>query len=155
MDGFTFKDEFWNFIRISNLCLEHAVRPLAQSHGLTMLQLKALIEVEGNYGITVSILADRMGFTNGNTSSMCKKMEKDGWIIRERNETDERCVNLFITDEGKEILIQIKESISCRYDPILHRCSESQIEEIERSMSLLNDIVKLVYQECILKEGEK
>lgn len=155
MSKFTFKDEFWDFIRISNLCLEHAVRPAAQSHGLTMLQMKALMEVEGSCGITVSTLAERMGFTNGNTSAMCKKMEKEGWITRERNEEDERCVNLSITEGGREVLGRIKGSLSCRYDSILNHCSESQVEELEKSMTLLNDIVKMIYQECILKEGEE
>lgn len=154
MDVCKFGDDIWTLIRLSSICVEQSFRPITEEHGLTLLQLKILAELSRHHPITVSSLAERTHLTNGNTSSMCKKLEKSGFLLRQRDPNDERCVNLVITPEGKRVFHDIQDQISQRYCHILKRYTPAELEQIESSLSLLSTLVGELYEGSRLEGGE-
>lgn len=95
--------------------------------GLTHLQLTILVILKEKKSNTVGNLSKELGINQGNTSSICKKIEKMGYLERKRNEQDERVVNLFLTKEGEKVIDTISSEWKRMIDPILEETSEEAL----------------------------
>lgn len=89
--------------------LSTALEPVTRDQGLTMTQLRFLCEIKIRQPITVGMLSSIVGENKGNCSSMCKKLENAGYLIRRRCPQDERRVELQLTVQGEELLRRISE----------------------------------------------
>jgi len=58
-------------------------------------------------GIPQSSLAKELEITPATVSAMVKRMEKAGFIVRRRNAQDERLSNVYITEAGKKLSLQL------------------------------------------------
>lgn len=58
-------------------------------------------------GIPQSSLARELEITPATVSAMVKRMEKAGFIVRIRNSEDERVSNVYLTEAGKELSLQL------------------------------------------------
>jgi DNA-binding MarR family transcriptional regulator len=54
-------------------------------------------------GISVKELGSKLFLDSGTLTPLLKSMEKKGFVIRRRNEADERVVSIFLTDEGRNL----------------------------------------------------
>ena len=78
-------------------------RPLLDELGLTYTQYIVMM-VLWEYGtVSVKKLGDRLHLDSGTLTPLCKKLEERGLITRERDKTDERAVNISLTDEGRAL----------------------------------------------------
>ena len=75
---------------------------LTYTQYITMI---ALWEVDH---VTVSELGDRLSLDSGTLTPLLKKLEKDGHILRQRDENDERKVFVTLTEKGKKLSIEAK-----------------------------------------------
>jgi len=71
---------------------------------LSPLQVKILISIRGKGLINVGAVSKLTGIGQANVSTICKKMEKEGFVIRQRDKKDERVVFISITGEGERIV---------------------------------------------------
>lgn len=84
------------------------MEPLAKEEGLTLLQLFVLVSIQCPHMQTIGSLSKELRVGQANTSTLCKKMERDGYLIRERSLHDERIVQLSLSEKGKDIMQRIK-----------------------------------------------
>lgn len=85
-------------------CSKEIIRrytPLLEPLGLTYTQYIAMMVFWEHKSLSVSELGKRLYLDSGTLTPMLKKMEKNGWIRRERSEKDERKVVATITPEGE------------------------------------------------------
>lgn len=54
--------------------------------------------------MTISALSERAQMGQANTSTLCKKLERSGYLTRTRGEQDERIVTLALTGDGRQAL---------------------------------------------------
>ena len=99
------------FIRI-RAGIERLILPLTQSYGLTPTQASVLNIIRKNERATISDIVKTLDFNQGNMSSMCKKLESDGFIKREKSPDDERKSFLTLTDKGTRAILGIDEFFS-------------------------------------------
>ena len=130
------------------------IDPVVQSQGLTPLQAMVLLLVaQGN--LTVGALSENTNMGQANASTLCKKLERGGYLIRTRSEKDERIVNLSLTDKGRQALERVEERIS-QYYGSLERLPAWVGEDIRRGIEaadyamdyLQNQIVKGEQDQC-------
>lgn len=102
IDFFEFNNSIFSMIREISHKADILLQETATEMGVTTLQLKMLITLYSS-GKPVSIgnLGKAIGVTGGNISNICKKLEKQGFVIRTRSEEDERVVNVDLTDKGR------------------------------------------------------
>ena len=102
IDFFEFNNSIFSMIREISHKADILLQETATEMGITTLQLKMLITLYAS-GEAVSIgnLGKAIGVTGGNISNICKKLEKQGFVIRTRSEEDERVVNVELTDKGR------------------------------------------------------
>lgn len=80
--------------------MNRLVEPLAQAEGLTFLQGYVLVML-GQGEMSVGALSSRTNMGQANTSTLCKKLERAGYLVRTRSPRDERTVLLSLTERGR------------------------------------------------------
>lgn len=103
--------------------MEKVMQPFCTHNELTMMQLKVLVVLQEYGAQTVSNIAKLTNMAGANTSVLCKKMEKDGLVLRERDPEDERQVIVALTPLGQNIVKEF--TINC----------QKQVEEIHFEMT--------------------
>ena len=88
------------------VCAKEVVRryrPLLEPLGLTYTQYIAMMAFWEHKTLTVGRLGELLHLDSGTLTPVLKKMEKSGWIRRERSRTDERQTILTITSDGEAL----------------------------------------------------
>jgi len=90
----------------------HMMRKRFDEMGLHRGQPHLIMELYNHDGMAHSDLADHMEVTPATVTNMVKRMERDGLVIRRRDDADERISRVYLTDDGKalrdEIITNIK-----------------------------------------------
>lgn len=146
MDIREFQDHLWRLFRSISLGLDGTIRPVVESFGLTMTQLRILVELKEHKELTVGELGQAIGTAPGNTSSLCKTMEQKGLVSRERSSQDERIVLISMTAPGRELLQQVEAELSAKCDPILQAYSPADYQQIITGMEKLREVVTSLNQ---------
>lgn len=59
-------------------------------------------------GVAQSYLAKELAIKPATTSAMVKRLEKGGYVVRKRDDLDERVSNVYLTDKGRELSNKLK-----------------------------------------------
>ena len=73
-------------------------------YGLNLVQAVCLMVIDENKHFSQKDLADELHLTKGAITKAIGKLEKDGWITREKSARDKRHFVLKLTDKGKEAI---------------------------------------------------
>jgi MarR family transcriptional regulator, organic hydroperoxide resistance regulator len=80
-----------------------AYRPMLDAIGLTYPQYLVLMVMWEEKAITVRGLGQRLQLDSGTLSPLLKRLEAAGYLRRDRSPTDERSVEVTLTDTGREL----------------------------------------------------
>lgn len=142
MESIVFENELWDFLRTVTECLVTDFRPITEEHGLTLMQTRILMEIKECGHHTVGSLGSIIGLASGNASSMCKKLEKGGYLKRLRNPEDERYVQLVLTEAGQEILEKIGDALELKYGTFMGTKNDEEFQDIFKSMKKLQSFIQ-------------
>jgi len=78
-------------------------KDLLDPFNLTYTQYITMIALWEKDHQTVNELGERLSLDSGTLTPLLKKLEKDGRLLRQRDEQDERRVIVTLTDEGKKL----------------------------------------------------
>lgn len=87
----------------ASLLMTKLYKPLLDDIGLTYPQYLAMLALWEEDGVTVSTLGARLYLDSGTLTPLLKRLEKAGFLTRERNEEDERQVLIRLTHEGRAL----------------------------------------------------
>ena len=112
---------------------------------INMVEIHILTEIEENPGTSVTELARIWNKTKGAISQTVTKLEKKGYITREKREGNDKNILLFATQEGIELskahkLYDSKDLIDT-LNYLMKRCT---LDEIEGFYKVLNEYIKLL-----------
>ncbi len=94
------RGSIWEVLSALRTFNEKILEPYAQKQGLTFLQSRVLMGIYHGKITTVGGLAAHASLYQGNASNLCKRLERQGFIRRERGTADERVVHLTLTEKG-------------------------------------------------------
>ncbi|PXW30217.1 UNVERIFIED_CONTAM: DNA-binding MarR family transcriptional regulator [Williamsia faeni] len=80
-----------------------AYRPMLHALGLTYPQYLVLLVLWEEEAITVRRLGQRLHLDSGTLSPLLKRLEAAGYLHRNRSPSDERSVEVTLTDAGREL----------------------------------------------------
>lgn len=78
-------------------------RFLSTRYGITLPQYRLLMAADRHKAATLGDLADEISCTRGNITGVTDRLERDGWLVRERSRQDRRIITLHLTAKGKRI----------------------------------------------------
>ncbi|WP_166263752.1 MarR family winged helix-turn-helix transcriptional regulator [Marinobacter caseinilyticus] len=97
----------------TSLLMTKVYKPLLKDLGLTYPQYLAMLVLWEQDGLTVGTISARLLTDPGSVTPLLKRLEADGLIRRTRNRSDERIVQLFLTDKGSSLREKAKQIPSC------------------------------------------
>lgn len=127
MDAIEFRDQALEWTRLAADAMAEVFAPLAQAHGLTLLQAHALFKLREERRATVGSLV-KLGMASGNASAMCQKLERMGYLRRVRGEADGRYVRLELTGFAQAALRDIDGALQQRLSPLLAQRAPQEVE---------------------------
>lgn len=84
--------------------------------GLTYPQFLVLLVLWETDGISVKLLSKRLNLDSGTVTPILKRLENAKLVSRQRNKSDERSVDVFLTMEGKVLeheVADIQKKVAC------------------------------------------
>jgi len=90
--------------------LSHAAEKFLREFDITQPQYNVLriLRGAGAEGLCRNEISARMVAATPDMSRLLDRMERSGWITRERDENDRRQVSTFITDSGRKLLATVE-----------------------------------------------
>ncbi|MBQ1536255.1 MAG: MarR family transcriptional regulator [Ruminococcus sp.] len=106
--------------------------PLLKPLGLTYTQYILMIVLWEGGKPTMGEIGKRLFLDNGTLTPMLKKLEKQGYLKRKREKTDERVVRISLTQQGWDLREAVKHVPAC----VAHTLNLT-IEEFESIYEIL------------------
>lgn len=129
--------------------IDQMLKDATKGIDLTRLQLMIMKHLQ-LAPMNIGELTKASGMDQGNVSSMCKKMEKKGWLQRTRSESDERIVIVSLSEKGEHLLNQIEHyTYTCAF----HAFSSIKEDEIKLLQTSMERMIKSL--ETTLTKGEQ
>lgn len=140
MDGKIFISRIWALVFNMKNNVRRVIDPIVQNENLTPLQAYVLLEIEKGGVNNISGVCNDFGINQGNASTMCKKLEQAGLLLRERSEDDERVVILSVTDKGRKVLKKIEEQFLA-FDEYCRGISNEKMNEILKGFNMFEELI--------------
>lgn len=110
---------------------------LLKPYNLTYTGFITILAIEEDEQLTVKDLGSRLYLDSGTLTPLLKKLEKKGYILRERSTQDERQMNVSLTALGHEI----RKELPCVSEKIALDMEISQ-EQYEQIKGILKGFLK-------------
>jgi DNA-binding MarR family transcriptional regulator len=118
-------------------------RFVEQRCGVSGSQLWALIELRDHPGIKVSELARLMSVHLSTASNLLDKMETRGLMRRERTDSDQRVVRLYLTAAGKRVVVRAPEPARGVVPDAIGSISPTALRELHKGLRQLAAHLKI------------
>ncbi|MFT5782595.1 MAG: DNA-binding MarR family transcriptional regulator [Pseudomonas sp.] len=119
----------------TSLLMTKAYKPLLQALNLTYPQYLAMLVLWEGDGITVGEVSQRLLTDPGSVTPLLKRLEAEGLLSRTRSQSDERVVELRLTDKGRALQLQAQDLPSC-----IAKATEQSLEQL---MVLKDELIAL------------
>jgi len=78
-------------------------RPFLDEIDITYPQYLVMMVLWENDGLTVSHIGDKLFLDSGTLTPLLKRLEVKQFLVRKRKKEDERVVEIFLTENGKQL----------------------------------------------------
>lgn len=126
---------------IADLVEKRCHRFLSRKYGLTMPQYHLLLAAMYGDATTLGSLADELNCSRGNLTGVADRLERDGWLVRERSTEDRRVVNIRLTEKGERVW-EIKGELAKEMAEIAKIWSPDERTIMLRAMERLYGVLK-------------
>lgn len=101
----------------------------------------ALLSIEKEDGTPSTEISSRMGMEATSLTRTLKTLEEKGLIIRKKNPNDGRGVLIYLTDFGKQMRAQSKETVLQFNDTIRKNISEEKLQNFMEVADIINELI--------------
>ncbi len=121
------------------VCSKEIIRkykPILDPYGLTYTGYIIMMALWEEDGITIKELGKKLFLNSGTLTPLLKKLEMQGYILRNRSKKDERNVYIRLTEKGKSLkdeALSIPDKLLCTLDM-----------DMDEGMKLLNNLHKMM-----------
>jgi DNA-binding MarR family transcriptional regulator len=116
-------------------------RPFLDELGITYSQYLVMMVLWEKDGLTVNQIGEKLYLDSGTLTPLLKRLESKGFIIRKRKKEDERVVEVFLDDAGRNLQRKACE-IPAKMQEKLNLSTEDFLELKETVQKILNKIQK-------------
>lgn len=119
-------------------------RWIESKSGLSAAQLWMMWELFNEPGLTVSGLAKVLSIHQSTCSNMLDKIQKKNLVYRERLNSDQRVVQLYLTEKGSSLLAKAPRPAQGTLTDALLRLPDNVLCELESGLGELVDALKII-----------
>ena len=133
-----------NLVRVVQLYERDEFKP----YGLTTTQCYALIHINDNPHYTMQTLSDKMNLDKSTMTRILNILERDGYLVRYKDQNDKRIVMARLTDKGVQTTKSLEESTKAYYMKIVNNLPKGQVDDVLNAVSLMVDAFKKANPKC-------
>lgn len=119
--------------------------PVVQAEGLTLLQACVLGHLY-QQDAAVGDISDLTIIDQANASSLCKKMEREGFLTRSRCSTDRRVVTLSLTPKGREAAERIQTRLN-RFLELVNALPKEMRSDLLRGLRAAEQMLDYLFEQ--------
>jgi len=120
------------------------LEPVAQAEGLTPLQASVLLQLV-RQDAAVGDISEVTCMGQANASSLCKKLEREGYLTRARRCSDRRVVTVSLTPRGRETVERIQARLD-HFLVLLNELPPGRKKELERGFQAANQMLDYLFE---------
>lgn len=121
------------------------LEPIVQAEGLTALQAHVLLQLSHG-DATVGDISGAACMGQANASSLCKRLEQEGFLTRRRRCPDRRVVTLSLTPKGQEAMARIMQKLG-RYLELVNARPKADQEELIRGLRAIDQMLSYLNEQ--------
>lgn len=127
LKGKEFRNILLRILAEIELSFTDMVRPVVQTENLTTFQSEILFVLDERQIVNISTLAKILNAAPSNVSVTCRHLQDKGLLCRTRHMDDERVMEVYLSEAGKELLERLNTKFSF-YDRTLEKFSDERIQ---------------------------
>ncbi|MBE6067092.1 MAG: winged helix-turn-helix transcriptional regulator [Clostridium lundense] len=133
---------FLNLIRATYMNLEKDWESLAVEAGLTHAQMHALWILHLDDGLTLEELGNIALWNKSTTSALISRLEKKGYIEKQKFLNNSRTIKIYITETGKEVLEKsVGTKSAFQFMGLFEHFEHDEIESFLKTLQKISDMV--------------
>lgn len=105
-------------------------KDMTRNTDLTYPQFMLMKTIQSHQQLTIGQIVKCTELDQGNISNLCKKLEKKGWLHRQRNPMDEREVFVSVSQQGEDLLRGLDKYFEKLFEEVLQIIGNEKIEQI-------------------------
>lgn len=107
----------------------------------SMLEMRIIGEIGRNIGITANELTKCLNINKSYLSRILSKLEKAGYLKREKDAQDSRIFHLYLNDQGLELNQYVEAQSDQKVIDLLTPLPEKDISELKAAMKKIEEIL--------------
>ncbi|MFD9380156.1 MarR family winged helix-turn-helix transcriptional regulator [Streptomyces sp. NPDC059999] len=132
-------------LRRMNAEFNRIAQEFAQSHGLHLTDVQALISVlDADGDMTPGRLGKQMNLTSGAVSACLDRLEKAGHVQRVRSADDRRVVHVHYAQAGRRVARDYFRPLATSTDTVRGRFTPDELDVVVRFLAEMNQQLALV-----------
>jgi MarR family 2-MHQ and catechol resistance regulon transcriptional repressor len=132
----------WVRLAMTFNVLYHEIKTELSKEKLTVPQLDIISCLDRSKGLPLSELAERLLVTGGNITGIIDRLERDGYVYRERDKKDRRIVRALLTEKGFDLY----KSFLPRYKEVMRKINSvlttEERHQLQRLLKKLGQGIK-------------
>ncbi len=116
-------------------------RDILSNFDITTPQFLALQILKDRPGVTMGELCDLLFLACSTGTDLIDRMEKNGYLERNRDTKDRRVVRLSITEKGKDVIGQVLKARRRYVDSILTQLTEEETDGLAQALEKLHKLM--------------
>ena len=132
----------WVRLAMTFNVLYHEIKTELSKEKLTVPQLDIISCLDRSKGLPLSELAERLLVTGGNITGIIDRLERDGYVYRERDKKDRRIVRALLTEKGFDLY----KSFLPRYKEVMRKINSvlttEERQQLQRLLKKLGQGIK-------------
>lgn len=114
---------------------------LSKTSGLTSPQLLIMLEIDKESGINSSQVAKKVNLSPATVTNILDRLENKSLISRVRNTQDKRKVGLYLTDDGKALLLKAPQALQEHFIEKFANLAQWEQSQLLSSMQRLSEMM--------------
>lgn len=117
-------------------------------HGFTTTQCYTLLEISKFGNLSMNEISEKMNLNSSTMTRILDKLVRDEYILRCKDDNDKRIVIVSLTEKGIEAASKLNDSVKAYYKKIIENIPEGQVEEILKSVNILQKAFEKANPNC-------
>jgi DNA-binding MarR family transcriptional regulator len=116
-------------------------RDILVDFGITSPQFNALLTLKDHPSITMGELCEKLFLACSTATDLIDRMEKNGFLERNRDAQDRRVIRLSISEKGKQAISEVIVARRRYVASILEKLTEEETEQLGNSLDKLHSLM--------------
>lgn len=110
----------------------------------SMIEMRLLGEIGRHPGITANELTTCLNIKKSYLSRLLSRLERDGYIYKEKNPDDTRMRHLFLSEKGLELNQYVEEQFDRKVWELLEPLDEANYQQLVAAMKTIEEVLAKV-----------